>query len=1081
MMMFNCLIFLLLLSGLIIVDCFLLYAPIDSGGIRGNVTFSQQDDSSTDVHISVYLYSPSGHHETQQFDWAIHEFPAFFDLKNPCQATELGKSLYDLSRHGRITIPNSGSQTLSFIDKNLRLKGPQTIWGRSIYLKSTNTSVRACSNIMTTNKIKTAIATFTENVAGTILFRENEQQETIIFSNLYYNIDEYRSGSRNDWKIMVTDILDSNDHTKCNQLQILLDPDNTPDSLCSTDDQRNCKIGDLSAKHGQIVVGNNNNRYSKKFFIDMHLPLDYLESSRNLFVIIYWKNQNNKIMTCAKITPLQSKEVRAHFDSDGVKGDIMLKQNYKIDPTIMTIKLDNLRGRGRYYYIHQFPIVQKQTKNDDLCGQVGDRYNPFNIDSSQNLTTTTIQDTNDQYEVGDLSGKHGTLSQIQDIQTYFNSHIDFNLPLFGVHSVVGRSIVIHKSDGQRWICANIAYPGQTIIAKATFYYPIVGSIIFRQQIDEPLTETTVLGELFYADGNQNITRNHPWRIHVNNIGIDFYNWTKRCMSSGENYNPFSIQTGRSYQSQCSLENQLRCQVGDLFLKSKKIDINHYLSNERTAFFYTDTLLPLSGKYSILSRSIVIEDENAPQIRGKRMACATIRRSHPITAVVNEWRSSAGISANITGYIEMHQQSIFDETKIKINLRGLNKLASGYHVHKASVPIDKEFPCSGDVLYGHYNPFEIDSQIGPLPSIGSVDEYETGDLSGKFGLLNNLANFANEYNDFSLPLKGINSVIGRSIVIHREENNFRWSCATIQPKVLKNEREIIAIASFDDIRNLIQGYVRFKQIEYRDGSMSDTWIETYLSYRGSNKKITYGHKWSVYVNQVGADAYNQIDSVRCLAGGFLWNPYLTNMDKSYRHECNPKHPLRCALGDISGRHEPLVIGGDRRVYSDINLPLAGNNSIINRALVITMQNQSDTALACTNIKLDKHLLSTIVVQKVPAFTVAKFMHHMRLKLNASEWLIVPEIQKSKEINNDECIQIMVHFYGDEAWKLQSEFNNLIEYGSIRRTNNGELIKTYYKSCKTALLQHSSSSAAAIKVSIQLWLPTTLILAVVVFLF
>lgn len=83
---------------------------------------------------------------------------------------------------------------------------------------------------------------------------------------------------------------------------------------------------------------------------------------------------------------------------------------------------------------------------------------------------------------------------------------------------------------------------------------------------------------------------------------------------------------------------------------------------------------------------MIEDENAPQIRGKRMACATIRRSHPITAVVNEWRSSAGISANITGYIEMHQQSIFDETKIKINLRGLNKLASGYHVHKVYLDI-----------------------------------------------------------------------------------------------------------------------------------------------------------------------------------------------------------------------------------------------------------------------------------------------------------------------------------------------------------------------------------------------------------
>ncbi|KAH9530052.1 hypothetical protein DERF_003891 [Dermatophagoides farinae] len=1043
MMVFNC-IFLLLISGLY-VDGFLLYSPIDSGGIRGNVTFSQQTDDPENVHISVYLYSPSAQ-ETQQFDWAIHEFPVFFDLKNPCQATELGKSLYDLSRHGRITIPSSGSQTLSFIDKNIHLKGPQTIWGRSIYLKSTNTSARACSNIMSTNKSKMAIATFTENVAGSILFRENEFQETMIFSNLFYNIDDYRSGSRNDWKIMVTDILDSNDNTKCNQLQILLDPDNTPDSTCSMNDQRDCKIGDMLAKHGQIVVGNNNNRYSKKFFIDMHLPLDYLESSRNLFVVIYWKN-SNKIMTCAKITPLLSKEVRAHFDADGVKGDIMFKQNYKIDPTIVTIKLDNLRGRGRYYFIHEFPIIQKQTKNDDLCGQVGDRYNPFNIESQQ--ASTMIQDTNDQYEVGDLSGKHGTLSEIQDIQAYFNSHMDFNLPLFGVHSVVGRSIVIHKANGKKWICANIAYPGgKTIVAKAIFYYPIVGSIVFRQQDNgDPFAATTVFGELFYSDGSANITRNHPWRVHVNHVGMDFYNWTKRCMSCGENYNPFSITTtaGRSYQSQCSLENQLRCQVGDLFLKYRKIDINHYSSNESTRFFYTDTLLPLSGKHSILARSIVIEDENAPQIRGKRMACATIRQSHPITAIVDEWRSSAGISANITGRIEMHQESVFDETKIKIIF--------------ASVPLDKEFPCSGDILYGHYNPFEIDSQIGPLPSIGSVDEYETGDLSGKFG---------------------INSVIGRSIVIHREENNFRWTCATIKPKVAKNEREIIAIASFDDPRNLIQGYIRFRQIEYWDGSLSDTWIETYLAYRGSNKKTTYGHKWSVYVNQVGADAYNQIDSVRCLAGGFLWNPFLVSIDKSYKHECNPKHPLRCALGDISGRHEPLVIGGDRRIYSDVNLPLVGNNSIINRALVISMQNQSDTSLACTNIKLDKHLLSTIVVQKVPAFTVAKFMHHMRLKLNTTEWLVVPEIQKAKEMNNDECIQIMVHFYGDEAWKLQSEFNNLIEYGSIRRPNNGELIKTYYKSCKTALL-HSSSSSSTINTSVQLsvLIITTLILTVFLF--
>ncbi|UXI20114.1 hypothetical protein NH340_JMT06057 [Sarcoptes scabiei] len=1031
----------------------MLYAPINSGGVRGNVTFLQETEDEIKISVFLDLSSPS---DIQVFDWAIHEFPVFFDIKNPCQATELGKSLYDLSRHGQIVLPNPNGKSLTFIDKNLSLQGLKTIWGRSLYLKSTNTSSRACSNIMTTGKIKTALATFTENISGTILFRENELQETMIFTNLFYNIDEYRSGSRNDWKIMVTDIIDSNrDLIRCDQLQILLDSEDTPDSLCSLSNHRDCKMGDLNAKNGQILIGSNNNRYSKRFFLDQHLSLDYLESiSRNLYVVINWKN-SNKIMSCAKISLLPAKEVKAHFNSDGVKGEITLKQNYKIDPTIVTIKLDNLRGRGKFLSIHQYPIQQQQTKDDDVCSNVGDRFNPFLIESKQNQSDHSFNrfdvdasfiDTNDQFEVGDLSGKHGHLSQFQDLQTYFNSHIDFNLPLFGVHSVVGRSIVIHNVDGDRWICSNIGYPERSIIAKATFYYPIVGSIIFQQSEIDPFSETTVFGELFYADGSGNVTTNHAWRVHMMPIGHDFYNWTRRCFSAGDVYNPFEISTGRQYSTQCFNENQLRCQVGDLSIKSKRLEINQFFSNRSTFFFYTDTLLPLSGKFSIIARSVVIEDDNAPPLRGKRMACATIKRSHPISVIANEWRTSAGIATNISGFIEMTQESVYDETKIEINIRGLNRLASGYHVHKVSVPMDKEFPCSGDVLYGHYNPFDIDSLIGPLPSIGSVDEYETGDLSGKFGLLNNLDRLSRKFYDFSLPLKGTNSIIGRSIVIHKEENNFRWACATIKPKVNRNEREILAIASFDDPRHLIQGYVRFRQIEYWDGSLSDTWIETYLTHQGNNKKTTYGHKWSVYVNQVGADAYNHIDSVRCLAGGYLWNPYLTYTKEAYKVECNPRRPLRCALGDIGGRHEPLIIGGDRQVFTDINLPLVGNNSIINRALVISMHNHSEMALACTNIKLDKHLLSNIVVQKVPAFTVAKFMHHMRLKLNATEWLVVPEIHKTKEMNNDECIQIMVHFYGDEAWKLQSEFNNLIEYGSIKRTTNGQLIKTYYKSCK-----------------------------------
>lgn len=37
--------------------------------------------------------------------------------------------------------------------------------------------------------------------------------------------------------------------------------------------------------------------------------------------------------------------------------------------------------------------------------------------------------------------------------------------------------------------------------------------------------------------------------------------------------------------------------------------------------WTDTLLPLSGSYSIVGRSLVIYDDNGPKARGERLACS----------------------------------------------------------------------------------------------------------------------------------------------------------------------------------------------------------------------------------------------------------------------------------------------------------------------------------------------------------------------------------------------------------------------------------------------------------------------------
>lgn len=446
---------------------------------------------------------------------------------------------------------------------------------------------------MTNGKSKIALARFTQNVAGSVLFRENELGETIILSHIFYNTVEQQMGTLNTWSIMVTDILDHNKHFKCQHLQNLLDPDNTEDSACSTKEQRNCKIGDLTRKHGQVVIGKDYNRYSKKFYVDLNLPLDYLESTRQLFVVIEDKDRQ-KILGCAPIVLVEPKEVKAFINMDGVKGDFTFKQNYRTDPTIITVKLDNLRGRGKFYHVHEFPFLQRQLKGDNPCSaeSVGGHHNPFAVEAKLD----PLISTNDHYEIGDLSGKHGTLPEEQGISTfYFNSHVDFNLPLFGIHSIVGRSIVIHTDNGTRWICANIGYPERTIVAKATFYFPVIGQIVFRQQEKDPISDTTVHGNLQYADSAMNTTHNHIWRVHLHETGRDFYNWTKRCLSAGEAYNPFAITLSRSSQGQCSHENQMRCQVGDLHLKFRRIDITSYKSNSQ--FFYTDTLLPLSGQVS----------------------------------------------------------------------------------------------------------------------------------------------------------------------------------------------------------------------------------------------------------------------------------------------------------------------------------------------------------------------------------------------------------------------------------------------------------------------------------------------------
>lgn len=112
----------------------------------------------------------------------------------------------------------------------------------------------------------------------------------------------------------------------------------------------------------------------------------------------------------------------------------------------------------------------------------------------------------------------------------------------------------------------------------------------------------------------------------------------------------------------------------------------------------------------------------------------------------------------------------------------------------------------------------------------------GDLSGKFGTLDNYTMFKTHYNDTRLPLFGYDSVIGRSIVIHKREKNRRWACSTLERGYSPNDgREIRAIASFHNPLGFAYGYIRMTQLIGSDDSQSDTIIEVKLRHPGVNDR------------------------------------------------------------------------------------------------------------------------------------------------------------------------------------------------------------------------------------------------------
>jgi Cu/Zn superoxide dismutase len=210
-------------------------------------------------------------------------------------------------------------------------------------------------------------------------------------------------------------------------------------------------------------------------------------------------------------------------------------------------------------------------------------------------------------------------------------YTDVHLTLFGPDIIVGRSIVIHKADASRWVCATI---GEARTVTATFSAaqpasgPVRGTVTFTQVETGPTVIDVALSSLAYGP--------NPWHVHEFPVTNDDCGTT----STGGHYNPPGHPT----------QGELGTNLGAL--------ANPSVSEQ----YVTDTLT-LFGPDSIVGRSIVIHEAGAYFVHGPcsatccarlichvatdsgigtpRWVCATLGEAKTVVASFRAGHSAAG--------------------------------------------------------------------------------------------------------------------------------------------------------------------------------------------------------------------------------------------------------------------------------------------------------------------------------------------------------------------------------------------------------------------------------------------------------